>query len=241
MRSPLKAAFLNPLNLAILALAVAFGLCAAWWLFPLGLIAWTIMFVLAYRDPSLQLDQTIQARSPLAQRFQKPFDRVQRGQISLYNNLRSAKPQVRQRLQPVQDAVNTLTDRAYHLCQRMTTLQNYYLVTKTNRDFEGEAFVLKVKIENSSDEGIRRDYQESLKALGDQANNFQQISTLLERVESQLTSVSNTIENVLVDVIRLQALQPEQIDREMPALLQPILAQSEQLLRFEREAAGSKL
>jgi hypothetical protein len=44
----------------------------------------------------------------------------------------------------------------------MTALQNYYLVTKNNRDFEGEPFVLKVKIDNAADEGTKKDYEESM-------------------------------------------------------------------------------
>ena len=35
--------------------------------------------------------------------------------------------------------------------------------------------------------------------------------------------------------------QPEDIDKELPALLQPIQAQSEQLSLFEKEASSSKL
>ena len=242
MRSPFKVAFLNPLNLAILILSITFGLCAAWWLFPVGIILWTIMFLRVYRDPALRLDQTIQERTPLVQRFQKPFDRIQRGQISLFNNLRSARPEARQSLQPLQDVVNTLTDQAYNLCLRMTALQNYYLVTKNNRDFEGELFVLKVKIDNATDEGTKKDYEESRRVLEEQANNYRQISILLDRVDSQLSSVSSTIDMVLVDVIRLlQSLQPEDIEKGLPALLQPIQAQSEQLSRFEKEAASSKI
>lgn len=241
MRSPLLSALLNPLNLAILALAVASGLCVAWWLFPLGLVVWAIMFVLVYRDPVLQLNQIIQSRSPLAQRFQKSFDRIERGQISLSRNLASAKPTVRHSLQPLQEVVNQLTDQVYYLCVRMTSLQNYYLVTKTNRDFDGELFVQKVKIENATDEVARRDYEDSRKSLEEEANSFRRISTLLDRVDAQLTSISSTIDFVLSDMVRLQALRPEDIDKELPALLQTLQTQSEQLALFEKEAASSKI
>jgi hypothetical protein len=138
MRSPVLIVFLNPLHLATLALAVAFGLCAAWWLFPVGLVVWASMFVLAYRDPALQLDQIVQSRSPLAQRFQKPFDQIQRAQVSLFNNLRPARPKVRQSLQPLQESINRLTEQAYHLCLQMSALQNYYLITKWSSRLERE-------------------------------------------------------------------------------------------------------
>ena len=241
MRSSLKVAFFNPLNLAILILAVIFGLCAAWWLFPVGLIVWGVMFTKVYRDPALRLDQTIQSRTPLVQRFQKPFDRIQRGQISLFNNLHYAKPEARQSLQPLQNAINSLTDQAYNLCLRMTALQNYYLVRKNNRDFEGESFVLKVKIDNATDEKTRKDYEESRRVLEEQANNFREISVLLDRVEAQLSSVSSTIDMVLADAIRLQSLPAEEIEKGIPRLLQTIQAQSEELSEFEKEAASSNI
>jgi hypothetical protein len=99
--------------------------------------------------------------------------------------------------------------------------------------------VLKVKIDNATDEGSRNDYEESKRVLQEQANYFHRITILLDRVEAQLSSVSSTIDMVLVDAIRLQALQPEDIDKGLPALLQPIQVQSEQLSRFEKEAASS--
>ena len=43
-RSPWLTALINPLNLAMLALAVAAGLCAAWWLLP-GL--WAVLYMIA--------------------------------------------------------------------------------------------------------------------------------------------------------------------------------------------------
>ena len=241
MRSPFKIAFLNPLNLALLICSLIFGLCAAWWLLPLGLILWAIMFLRVYRDPALWLDQTIQSRAPLTQRFQKPFDRIQRGQISLFNNLRYAKPDARQSLQPLQDAVNSLTDQAYNLCLRMTALQNYYLVTKNNRDFEGESFVLKVKIDNSTDAKTRKDYEDSRRILEEQAANFRNISVLLDRVEAQLSTVSSTIDMEVVEAIRLQSMPAEEIDKGLPALLQAIRTQSEGLSEFEKEVASSNI
>jgi archaellum component FlaC len=123
----------------------------------------------------------------------------------------------------------------------MTTLQNYYLVTKSSRDFEGELFVNKVKLDNTTDEATRRDYEESRRMLEEQTKNFQQISTLLDRVEAQLSIISSTIDNTLADTIRIQALRPEDISRELHQLLKPIQAQSEQLAIFEKEAASSKL
>jgi len=241
MRSPLLLAFMNPLNLAMLALAVAAGLCAAWWLFPLGLLVWGLMFFILYRDPGMQLDQVIGARTALAARFQKQFDQIQRVQISLFNSLSSTRPGVRAALQPVQEAVNQLTDQSYRLCQRMTVLENHRLVIKSNRDLEGELFVIKTKLDNITDPMARGDYEESQRALEERLKNFRAMTTLLDRVEAQLASIFNTVDNALTESVRLQVKREAEIRSELPRILQPIQLQSTQLANFEAEADRTKV
>src|SRR5215831_17412371 len=101
-RSPWLTALINPVNLAMLALAVAAGLCAAWWLFPLGLLLWVVMVLAVARDPSLVISSTMESRAPLAARFQAPFDRIERSQVSLFNTLASADPRIRASFHQVQ-------------------------------------------------------------------------------------------------------------------------------------------
>ncbi|MBI4630594.1 MAG: hypothetical protein HY740_02555 [Chloroflexi bacterium] len=52
MKSIYLTALTHPLHTATLALAVAAGLCAAWWLFPIGIVLWLIMVINIVRDPS---------------------------------------------------------------------------------------------------------------------------------------------------------------------------------------------
>jgi hypothetical protein len=42
-------AFLHPLNILMLVLAILAGIFAAWWLAPLGLLLWLIMVFNQYR------------------------------------------------------------------------------------------------------------------------------------------------------------------------------------------------
>src|SRR5258708_4108597 len=93
-RSPWLTALINPLNLAMLALAVAAGLCSAWWLLPLGLLLWVVMVLGVARDPSLVISSTMDSRAPLAARFQAPFDRIERSHVSLFNPLPSPDPPI---------------------------------------------------------------------------------------------------------------------------------------------------
>ena len=75
-RSPFLTALMNPINLAMLALIAAAGLCAAWWLVPVGIVLWLVMFLVIFRDPAMTLNNTVEAREGLGQRFQARFDRI---------------------------------------------------------------------------------------------------------------------------------------------------------------------
>ena len=94
-RPPLLTSILHPLNLSMLALTVAAGLCSAWWLAPVGFVFWLIMVAIVARDPGLQMTFTRQSREPLAQRFQTRFDRLDRARISIFNSLQGVPPSFR--------------------------------------------------------------------------------------------------------------------------------------------------
>ena len=53
------------------------------------------------RDASLQFNYRMQSREPLAQRFQRYFDRIERSQVGVFNSLSSAPARTRRALQPV--------------------------------------------------------------------------------------------------------------------------------------------
>jgi hypothetical protein len=55
MRSPLSQALTDRMNLAVLGIAVAAGLLAAWWLFPIGLVVWGIMLIVTINQAASQL------------------------------------------------------------------------------------------------------------------------------------------------------------------------------------------
>src|SRR5262245_27154040 len=117
-RPPLLTALLNPVNLAMLALTVAAGLCSAWWLAPIGILLWLVMVIILARDPGVQITFTRQSREPLAERFQNRFDKLDRARISIFNTLqRSNNPALRRSIEPVQTALDDLVEHAYQLSQ----------------------------------------------------------------------------------------------------------------------------
>ena len=95
-RSPFLDALLNPLNLVTLALAVAAGLCATWWLFPLGLLVWGLMVLFIARDPSRRINYQADARAAaLSPRFQKLYNRIVQSQVRIFNTLNGADGRTR--------------------------------------------------------------------------------------------------------------------------------------------------
>jgi chromosome segregation ATPase len=234
--SPFLTGLIHPLNLSILALSVFAGLISAWWLFPVGLLFWLIMVVNVARDPSLRISHHMQRREPLAQRFQKRFDRLERSQVSIFNSLSSAPPRVRRALRPVQEEVKRVVDEAHALCRRMTTLENYRLVTQSQTDLEDELRQLDAIIERSEDTLTRQEYEDSRAALQRRAEKLTLVSTQLDRVEAQLVSLSNEMEGIMTEVVRLQATGAEEAERRVPALVERLREEAAQLRAFERDA-----
>lgn len=238
MRSPLINALFHPLNLAVLAWAVAAGLVAAWWLFPLGLLLWLIMVVTIANNRSLRFTYDMQARTgTLSPRFQKLYDQVMRSHNRIAKSLISASGRTRRALAPVQAEVETLTNRVYSACHQMTGPENYLKIATTNTDLQGERALLVLSLEGVTDPVIRREKEEALQALDSRAQKIKGIAALLDRMEAQLSSVVSALDATLADVIRLQATGAAQAEKDVPQLLQQIRGQSAQLKAFEDEAA----
>jgi len=236
MRSPLLTAIFHPLNVLMLGLAAFAGLVSAWWLFPVGLLLWGVMVFNVTRDQALQLNYTLQQRSPLAPRFQRYFDRIERAQVGIFNSLASASPTLRRIMQPVRDAVDTLTQKVYALCVRMTALENYRGVSQSHTDFSSDLQHIEAAIEWTEDVRVRRDYAESRQALQERLAKLQAAATQLDRVEAQLMALANSMDGVVTEVVRLQAAGPESAAAFVPELTTRLRQETAQLTVFEQEA-----
>jgi chromosome segregation ATPase len=212
------------------------GLFSAWWLFPLGLLLWLIMVVVVARNPTLRFNHQMQERAPLAQRFQRYFDRIERAQLGVFNTLSSAPARTRRVLQPVQTELDLLTDQAYSLGQRMTSLENYRMVTQSESDLEQDLEQLETTIAKADDALVKREYEESRRSLQDRLEKLKAVSTQLDRVEAQLLSISNDLDAAVTEIIRLQAMGPEAAKPLVKELAQRLREQRMQLKEFESEA-----
>ena len=235
-RSPLLTGLIHPLNLLTLGLTVFAGLVVTWWLFPVGVLLWLIMVVAVSRDPSLRISHEMQRRAPLAQRFQRYFDRIERAQVGVFNSLSTAPAPVRRALQPVQTEIDGLTNQVYALCKRMTVLENYRLVSQSRSDLEADLQQIETKINGTEDSLTKREYEESRRSLQERLSKLQEVSTQLDRVEAQLMSLSNEMDGIVTEVIRLQAMGHKEAARFVPTVTQKLREQATQLKAFEREA-----
>jgi hypothetical protein len=238
-RSPLATALGHSLNPAMLGLSILAGLIAAWWLFPLGLLVWLIMVWRIASDRRIRLDYDMTARSgTLSTRFQDLYAKVVRSQMRIFNSLMSAGGRTKLALDPVQGALEILTDRVYALCRQMTGPENFLKVSRMNTDLDGEQALLKLAIESATDPVVKREKQEALDALGDRMKKLKKVSTLIDRVEAQLASLATEMDAILADIVRLQALGAAQAEKEAPEIVRQIRVRAAQVEEFTKEAAN---
>jgi archaellum component FlaC len=116
-------------------------------------------------------------------------------------------------------------------------VDNYITVQKrANKDLDGEIAILELKLAGATDEHVRQEYEEALGSMREQAENLKQMTNLLERFETQLTTLTSTLERVQANAIRLQTVDEETIRAEIPDLLNWIEVQKQELKGFERQA-----
>jgi flagellar biosynthesis chaperone FliJ len=236
MRSPFVTGLFHPLNLAMLGLAALAGLVAAWWLFPLGLLLWLAMVLAVSRDPSLRLNYEMRSREPIAQRFQQTFDRIERARLSVFNSLASAPSRTRKALQPVQDELQALTEQAHSLCRRMTALENYRLVSDSTTNLQADLQQFGEAIDQAGDPLVKREYEDSRRALLERMAKLKLVASDLDRVEAQLLGLANEMDAVVAEMIRLQAAGPSGAERGVAPLVKRLQEQSAQLAKTEQEA-----
>jgi hypothetical protein len=228
-------ALVHPLNLSMLALSIAAGLIAAWWLTPLGLLLWVTMVVTVSRDARLQFNYQMHSRDPLAQRFQQYFDRIQRAQLRVFNALASVPSGRMRALEPIREQVDVLAQQVYSLCQHMTTLENYRVVTESQRDLAGDLARIDEALQRTADPTIRSEYESSRGSIEERLARQQTVTVLLDRVEAQLLGLANELDVLVTEVIRLPALAPNEAARHASRLVDTLSQQSAQIATFERE------
>lgn len=240
-RSPLLLALFNPVNLSMLALTVAAGLCSAWWLAPIGLILWLVMVFVIARDPGLQMTFTRQNRQPLAQRYQIRFDRLERARFSIFNAMSQASPQLRHAVEPVESALDALVEHAYQLSLRMSALDNNFAVQQISSNFADDIAKMEKNIAETADPASRREFESTLKSLQIRQAQLKSISTLLSRFEAQLTGTVSAVDSVVTGVVSLKGRSPQLAGEKSSAFLGIIQTEQKELELFDQELEKASL
>lgn len=234
-RPPLLTAILNPLNLSMLALTVAAGLCSAWWLAPLGLSLWLVMVIVIARDPGVQITFARQAREPLAQRYQTRFDRLDRARISIFNALQNVNPSFRRAIQPLQSLLDDLVEHAYGLSLQMTALENNFVVQRLSNNFDDDISGIGKKLAETIEPASQREFKATLASLQARKAQLENVGTLLDRFEAQLTGTNNAVDSVVTGVVSLKGRSDSNVAEKVPALLRVLQAEQDELKEFDAE------
>ena len=241
-RPPRVSSLLHPLNLSMLALTAAAGLCSAWWLAPVGLVFWLIMVIAVARDPGLQMTFSRQSREPLAQRFQNRFDRLDRARISIFNSLQGVSPAFRRNVLPVQDALDELTEHAYQLSLNMTALDNNFSVQQlAASSFDEDIESMQRSIAAAANDNEKREFEEALSSLQTRKTQMKNVGTLLARFEAQLTGTNNAVDSVVTGIVSLKGRDAKQVAVKVPALLQALQTEQAELKQFDAELEKTSL
>jgi len=240
-RSPFLSALFHPLNLSMLALTAAAGLCSAWWLAPLGFVFWLVMVAIVSRDPGLQINFTRQSREPLSQRFQTRFDRLDRARVSIFNSLQGVSPAFRKQIQPVQDTLDELTEHAYQLCLNLTAMDNNFYVQKLSNNFNADIETMQGNIASATNDRDKKEFEEALKSLQARKTQLKSVETLLSRFEAQLTGTNNAVDSVVTNIASLKGRDAKQIEGKIPPLLQILQTEQEELKQFDAELEKTSL
>lgn len=241
-RPPLLTALLNPVNLAMLALTIAAGLCSAWWLAPIGFVLWLVMVTIIARDPGIQMTFIRQSREPLAQRYQVRFDKLDRARVSILNTLQRANnPSLRRAIGPLQSALDDLVEHAYHLAIQTSALDNNLVVQQISSNFDDDITKMEKNIKDEGETADRREFEQTLESLKTRKAQLKSVSTLLSRFEAQLTGTNNAIDSVVTGVVSLQGRSDKSVEEKIPALLKIIETEQQELNQFDAELEKTSL
>ena len=239
-RPPLLTALLNPVNLAMLALTVAAGLCSAWWLAPVGFLFWLVMVIVIARDPGVQITFTRQSRQPLAQRYQTRFDRLDRARISIFNAMQGVSPAFQRAIEPLQSGLDDLVDHAYQLSLQMTALDNNYAVQRLN-NYDDDISKMEKNLQGTENPSSRKEFEETLKSLQERKAQLKNVGTLLDRFEAQLTGTNNAVDSVVTNIVSLKGRSAENVKEKIPALLKVIETEQDELQQFDADLEKTSL
>lgn len=210
LNNPYVSALRNPINIAMLGLALAAGLCSAWWLFPAGVLLWGAMILISASDPMAKMVAQQYDNTQLAQRFRRPFEKIESAQVRIFRTIQNSPGRLRGVLSGIQEEVDEIVRQSFSVCLRMTALENNRITSAPVADLQARVEDITFKIETTQDPALKREYENTRRALQEQVDNRRRLDLELDRAEAQLTTIDAELGRVVAEVAGLQAARPEQ-------------------------------
>jgi hypothetical protein len=214
--SPWFDALLDPAGILLIIGSVISGLLAAWWMFPAGIFLWLIMVVKTLRDPSLRINNAIQNRSELSQRYQNDFNKLQKSQVSFFNTIQSSEPGIQRELMPINEAITQLLDVVYENCKRYSLLENHRLVSDTDQKLNLELNSIDARLATVNSDEERSRLETMRKSLRDKMAQQQNVNEQLDRYSEKLAVLQNQLDGFITDALQAQSTGEEELKQILP-------------------------
>jgi DNA repair exonuclease SbcCD ATPase subunit len=206
MTSPPAYAFAarQPLALLVLISAIAAGLAIAFWLLPLGLLAYAAVVFLSARDPELlALSQRAPRPRLSSPTFRAQLDAIERTQQEIVRSATQAGGPLQRLLGPIADQARELVEQAYTLCDKGQIIERYLAATNL-RAIQDQINGVDQRVAATQDSYTRQQLQETRQALVDRQQNARDLETYIGRILAQIQNISASLDNVLAETVRLR-------------------------------------
>jgi len=97
------------------------------------------------------------------------------------------------------------------------------------------------QLASATDEVVKREYEESKKAIQKRVEALNAIGVQSDRIEAQLSSTAAALSGVQAELVRLHALGPQLASQLVPAQLRIVRELTTQLTQFEQEVSRLSL
>lgn len=220
MTNPYAYAARRPLAILVLLAAILGGLLIYWWLFPLGVLAYGAMVVIAGRDP-----QTVVAsRRPTRPRLTSPTFRaqlaaVERTQQEIQRSVAQAEGPVGRLLARITEQTRELVEQSYELCDKGQVIESY-LARVNLAEIQQRIAAADRQIAATTDPYTLQQLQETRAALAEKQRHAADLTTYIGRILAQLQNIHANLDNVLAETVRLRTADALSADSAMNQVAQ---------------------
>jgi hypothetical protein len=215
-------AILDPAGIMILVCSAISGLLAAWWLFPVGLFCWLVMALVIIRDPSMRINNAIQNRSELTQRFQEDFNRLQKSQVSFFNIIQSSEQGVQREMMPINEAMTGLLNVVYENCRRYSLLENHRMISSIDHKTAGDLASVETRLQTVNSSGERTRLENLQKSLIEKKAQQQKMTDQLNAYSEQLAVLQAKLDEYITDALQAQSAGENRLKEASPEIQRKI-------------------